>query len=218
MPQPTFLHLPDTKQDSIRQAGLEEFALNAYDSASITRIVKTLKIAKGSIYQYFQNKSDFYQYLFDYARDTRAQALESVSVPDDYKDWFKWLEMYLEKRVQFDLTHPVISGLLRMAFRERFSEEVGELIRQHRAELLQWHQDLLRKQQTDKKINKKIKVKHAALLALQLTEGLTELLVLQHDLDLAAHMQSNEPITDVSEKEIRKTVKGLVKMLKRGLQ
>ena len=218
MPQPTFHHLPEAKQEAIRQVGLEEFALNPYDTASITRIVKTLKIAKGSIYQYFQNKSDFYQYLFDYARDTRTQALESVASPDDYKNWFTWLETYLETRIQFDLAHPVISGLLRMAFRERYSEEVGDLIRQRRAELLTWHQEVLAQQRKDKKISKKIKVRHVALLVLQLTEGLTELLALQHDLDLATHIQKNEPITAISEKEIRKTAKDIVRILKKGLK
>ena len=63
MPSNTFLNLPDDKRERIISAALEEFANNDFRNASITRMVRSLGIAKGSVYQYFKDKKDLYLYL-----------------------------------------------------------------------------------------------------------------------------------------------------------
>ena len=63
MPKPTFENLPDAKRELIIQLAAEEFAAHAYRQASLSRIVARAGIAKGSVYQYFDNKLDLYRWL-----------------------------------------------------------------------------------------------------------------------------------------------------------
>jgi AcrR family transcriptional regulator len=60
MPKPTFFNLPEAKRLLIIDTSLEEFASNTYDKASLSQIVLKAGIAKGSMYQYFNDKEELY--------------------------------------------------------------------------------------------------------------------------------------------------------------
>ena len=70
MPKRTFFNLPDEKRQKIIDVAIEEFAANGYAGTSINSIVSRLDIAKGSIYQYFDNKKDFYLYLVKFVKES----------------------------------------------------------------------------------------------------------------------------------------------------
>lgn len=72
MPSKTFFNLPDEKREKIISAALREFASRGFAKTSINSIVERAGIAKGSIYQYFADKKDFYLYLVRYVRDSYA--------------------------------------------------------------------------------------------------------------------------------------------------
>jgi len=63
LPFQTFFNLPQDKQESIVSAAIDEFYDYGYQKASIARIVEATGIARGSFYQYFENKQDIYRYL-----------------------------------------------------------------------------------------------------------------------------------------------------------
>jgi AcrR family transcriptional regulator len=63
MPKQTFFNLPDEKRDIILGAAVAEFAEKGYKAASISAIVAAAKIAKGSFYQYFEDKDDLYVHI-----------------------------------------------------------------------------------------------------------------------------------------------------------
>jgi AcrR family transcriptional regulator len=63
VPKTTFHNLPRKKRDRIVELAIAEFATRPYHTASLTRIVTQAGIAKGSIYQYFDNKLDLYRWL-----------------------------------------------------------------------------------------------------------------------------------------------------------
>ncbi|MDD2431200.1 MAG: TetR/AcrR family transcriptional regulator [Firmicutes bacterium] len=67
VPKPTFLNLNEKKRQKFIDVALQEFADYEYRAASLNRIVAGADIAKGSIYQYFENKRDLYEYLVLYA-------------------------------------------------------------------------------------------------------------------------------------------------------
>ena len=73
MPKQTFFNLPQEKRQSIEQAALDEFSEYGFDNSNINRIVAQGKIAKGSFYQYFENKKDLYMHLIN-ALLTRKRA------------------------------------------------------------------------------------------------------------------------------------------------
>jgi len=65
----TFLNLPENKRDRITAVAVNEFATQGYAGASINRMIGRLKIAKGSIFQYFGDKRGLFMYVFDVAME-----------------------------------------------------------------------------------------------------------------------------------------------------
>lgn len=66
MPKQTFFNLPPAKQRNIVYAALTEFTNKGYLLGSVGTIAKNATVSKGSMYQYFEDKKEFYIYLTDY--------------------------------------------------------------------------------------------------------------------------------------------------------
>lgn len=63
MPTKTYYNLPKDKKDRIFNAGVLEFSYHEVFDASVNTIVRIANISKGSFYQYFTDKSDFYWFI-----------------------------------------------------------------------------------------------------------------------------------------------------------
>lgn len=78
MPQPTFFNLTKMKKNRIFTAGFTEFSMHNYYNASINRIVQDAGIPKGSFYQYFFDKDDFYWYIINRVLDEQISKYDSL--------------------------------------------------------------------------------------------------------------------------------------------
>jgi len=106
MPKKTFFNLPDDKRALICNIAIEEFAAHSFEQASINRIVAKTNIAKGSFYQYFENKKDLFFYLMQLAADEKLTYLAPVMRNPQQRDFFALLrEMYLSG-IRFAVEHP----------------------------------------------------------------------------------------------------------------
>lgn len=65
MPKETFLKLSENKKKKIIDAAKEEFARVPIEQASIKNIVEKADIARGSFYQYFEDKNDLLRYILE---------------------------------------------------------------------------------------------------------------------------------------------------------
>lgn len=63
LPSQTFFNLSEEKRQRIIRAAYREFSKHSLNNSSIAQIVKTAGIARGSFYQYFEDKNDLYLYL-----------------------------------------------------------------------------------------------------------------------------------------------------------
>ncbi|MCL2857762.1 MAG: TetR/AcrR family transcriptional regulator [Oscillospiraceae bacterium] len=63
MPKQTFFNLPEHKREHVTRCAVSEFARQGYKQASISRIVADAGIAKGSFYQYFEDKDDLFMHI-----------------------------------------------------------------------------------------------------------------------------------------------------------
>lgn len=137
MPKPTFLNLPDAKRDRITELALDEFSTHPYRQASLSRIVARAGIAKGSMYQYFENKLDLYRWLVtDELERRRTEWLESdlpqresQSESGEAGDGglFAEIEQLVVTRVGFMLAHPRLARLAASAMEPTTDEELREL-------------------------------------------------------------------------------------------
>lgn len=75
MPKATFYNLPNEKKQKLIEALQDEFSAYSLAKASIARIITHAGIPRGSFYQYFEDKSDAFFYLFNKQTDEAAKRL-----------------------------------------------------------------------------------------------------------------------------------------------
>jgi AcrR family transcriptional regulator len=119
MPKPTFANLPEEKRSQILELAIEEFAAHDYKNASISNIVARAGIAKGSLYQYFEDKRDLYLYLIQLAGEEKKQFLRQHPPPDPNMNLFDFLRWLMREGTRFELSNPLLS---QVAYRALFSD------------------------------------------------------------------------------------------------
>lgn len=112
MPNQTFFNLPEEKRQIITEIAIAEFASHDYENASITKIVKQAKIAKGSFYQYFEDKKELYLYLIDLANKEKLTFLQAAKPPQLNMGFFPYVRWLFSVGTQFDLTHRALSQIV----------------------------------------------------------------------------------------------------------
>ena len=116
MPSQTFFNLSEEKREAIVKVALDEFSTFDYSSASISRIVRKTGIAKGSFYQYFQDKKDLYLYLLNLISETKKKFVCQASSPRAKIDFYEYLNWLFDSSIEFDRTYPILSRLAYRAF------------------------------------------------------------------------------------------------------
>lgn len=132
MPKQTFFNLPEAKRRKIIDLAIEEFAENDYQAGSISRIVAKAGIAKGSFYQYFEDKKDLYMYLIGLAGQQKAEFLQEMPTPEPQMGTFAYLRWLFTAAVKFEFDQPRLSSV---AYRAYYGDTpfVQELLEQGKA-------------------------------------------------------------------------------------
>lgn len=115
MPKPTFFNLPEDKRARITELALEEFAQRPFHRASLTRMVGRAGIAKGSVYQYFEDKLDLYRWLLTEEVPRRKAAHLAAAVAPR-------LPARLPASIDEFLRHAVLSGVRLMLADPRLTQ------------------------------------------------------------------------------------------------
>jgi AcrR family transcriptional regulator len=143
MPKQTFFNLPEEKRRLILDLAIEEFAERDYNSASISNIVARAGIAKGSLYQYFEDKRDLYLYLIQLAGEEKKTFLASHPPPDLNMDVFAYIRWLMQMGTRFELSNP---KLAQVAYRALFSDRPfgDEPFTQLRQSVLSYYEHMVR--------------------------------------------------------------------------
>jgi AcrR family transcriptional regulator len=67
MPKDTFFNLNKEKQEKIMRTAVSEFSNNGFENANIGNIAKNASVAKGSMYQYFENKRELFLFSLQWS-------------------------------------------------------------------------------------------------------------------------------------------------------
>lgn len=143
MPTQTFFNLPEAKRRAILDIALDEFAHHDYRNASISRIVARAGIAKGSLYQYFEDKKDLFLYLVNLAQEEKMAFLQSLTPPDAQMGFFPYLRWLVKTAVGFQLSDPRLGKVAYRAlygdlpFRDEMLARVREASREYVRALIQ---------------------------------------------------------------------------------
>ena len=111
MPKQTFFNLPEEKRILILDTAIDEFARNSYDKASLSKIVAKAKIAKGSMYQYFDDKDELYSYLVRFVSEKKLTFIKSELILGN-DDFFQLYKDIILAAARFDIMYPRYSSFL----------------------------------------------------------------------------------------------------------
>jgi len=77
MPKQTFFNLPEEKRQKITDALIKNFSQKLYHNVDIADVAKEISVAKGSMYQYFEDKKEMYFYALEVAYGRFIKLLEN---------------------------------------------------------------------------------------------------------------------------------------------
>lgn len=129
MPKETFKNLPEEKRVLIEKEAIREFGAFGYDKASINRIVDKCQIAKGSFYQYFDDKKDLFLHLIARVNEKKLEYISPVfQNPQEY-DFFTLIRELFISGLKFAADNPEITLMGNWLFKSKghplYDEVVG---------------------------------------------------------------------------------------------
>ncbi|MDP4087784.1 MAG: TetR/AcrR family transcriptional regulator [Bacillota bacterium] len=92
MPKETFFNLEEAKQEKVMRSTISEFLKQGFEKGNIGDIAKNAGVAKGSMYQYFENKKELFIYSVQWAMDLLMEKYSKYLVaPSKELDMFDYL-------------------------------------------------------------------------------------------------------------------------------
>ncbi len=69
MPKETFINLSPEKQEKVMRSAISEFLKHGFEKGNIGDIAKNAGVAKGSMYQYFDNKKELFLFCLKWSME-----------------------------------------------------------------------------------------------------------------------------------------------------
>jgi AcrR family transcriptional regulator len=217
MPQKTFLHLPEPKKSLVLKACFEEFAINNYEKASVSAIVKKLGIAKGSMYQYFKSKRDLYFFLIEHATEMRLKQVDEL-FSDDAISFKNLIVQNFMDKVAFDKKHPIVGGFLFTVMKERFADDLGNMEVNNKKRIVELTKKLISKYQMNRQLRTDVTRDAMAFAIVQVQIGLYDFIEMKYDINYLDNIKHQKPLLDITESELRETVEQFADILINGLK
>jgi AcrR family transcriptional regulator len=211
----TFTNLPQDRQEAVVLAAAEEFALNDYESASLSEIIKRIGIAKGSFYRYFDSKLSLYRYVLNYALQLRLQH-EGSFLGKPVEDFFELLVTNFQQKLAFDVKYPLFGALSYKVLQEQHEDLRGTQA-ELRKQILGVIAAMLKEQQRRGVIRKDLDRELMAHSIFTLQAGMYDYLAYRFNIDIRANIRERKPIVELSDKQIVSVAKELAEMLRSGI-
>lgn len=120
------LKIPEDKEEVIYEAALAEFSKNGYDLASTNKIVNSIDISKGTLFNYFGNKRNLYIFVvkkvLDFLTPIFLEDIKNLS-----SDFFERISQVSAAKLKLTLQYPEESNILLESFGTKFEDFKKEL-------------------------------------------------------------------------------------------
>jgi AcrR family transcriptional regulator len=142
VPSDTWWNLPDPKRQRVLEAAMAEFGRRGFSSGSLNVIARDAEVAKGSLFQYFEDKLDLFTFVSaevsDRIRDTVLDGLDAdrqfFAVLLDLTD--RWIDFFgshhLERAFAFAAAHEMdadAGSAVRSVTNARFVEALLPMVK-----------------------------------------------------------------------------------------
>lgn len=109
MPKETFINLSPEKQEKVMRSAISEFLKHGFEKGNIGDIAKNAGVAKGSMYQYFDNKKELFLFCLKWSMELLLKKNDKhITMQDKEMDVFvflyqnskaAWLQMKEEREI-----------------------------------------------------------------------------------------------------------------------
>lgn len=211
MPLKTFLNLTEERQKEIINVCFDEFSQNDYESASLSRIVTNLGLAKGSFYRYFENKKDLYFYLADYAGKLVTSSFLK-HLDGTGRDFYKsWMEYFLSL-AEIEKEYPMVIRFRLKIASEKSSQVYQENRIENRSNRVDFIKEALLAYQEKGEIRSDIDIDFTSLFMLYFNFIMYDFITLKYNIS------KNTPVFSIPEETLRNETANFIKVIKEGLQ
>jgi AcrR family transcriptional regulator len=123
MPKDTFFNLNVEKQERLIRAAISEFLKNGFEKGNVGNIAKSAGVAKGSMYQYFEDKKEIFMYSLRWAIDLFINKYSNHTIPKgtDIFDYFYQSSGQILQQLREEMS-------LRFLYRMLFSADTAVLM------------------------------------------------------------------------------------------
>ncbi len=137
MPKETFFKIADEKRERLLREAARLFAERGFNQTDMAQLASRAGVAKGSIYNYFENKEDLYLYV---CRDGMRRSREAIyGRMDPEWDVYRQIEHIFRQGARFIQNHPeylILYANISSAGMERFSVQMSREVEKYTADHL----------------------------------------------------------------------------------
>lgn len=214
MPKQTLFNLPIEKRNRILSEAINEFSQNDYDQASISRLVKNAGIAKGSFYQYFDDKKDLYMYLLQLATQEKIKFLSQVSPGNSQEGFFYYLRWQFLQGIKFQLSDPKLNMMVYRAIYSNSSIK-DEVLLNIKSASIKYFRDLLHQGVSSGDIRSDVDTEIAAFVLSTITNEFGNFLISKYSLSPDELLPSTAAIID--DQNLQKDIDQLISIFESGI-
>jgi AcrR family transcriptional regulator len=112
VPKATWANLPAARRERVLDAAMAEFAARGFSGGSLNVIAREADVAKGSLFQYFDDKLDLFAHVCDVTSERiRAELEKQMLDLEPGRPFFDHLAAILRLWVAYFREHPVERGV-----------------------------------------------------------------------------------------------------------
>jgi AcrR family transcriptional regulator len=197
VPKETFFKIADDKRERLLREAARLFAERGFNQTDMAQLASRAGVAKGSIYNYFENKEDLYLYV---CRDGMRRSREAIYGRMD-PGWnvYRQIEHIFRQGALFVRSHPeylILYANISSAGMERFSVQMSREVEKYTADHLKW---LIRRDMQRGLVRDDVDVNFAAFMVNSLYIIFMTSLVSSHfKLRLQEYLEMDGDFTDAS--------------------
>lgn len=123
-----FEKLKEEKKNKIINAGLEVFSEYGYEQAPTDLIIQKAQISKGALFHYFENKENFFIFLFNHASLELSRKI-NPNPPVHNVDIFDYIPFITKQKIILLKEYPFLMTFVMKAYGQNYSllKEKGKI-------------------------------------------------------------------------------------------
>ena len=107
MPRPTWANLDAARRERVLGAAMAEFGRHGYSGGSLNVIARDAGVAKGSLFQYFDDKFDFFAHVAEYTSLRVYAAMEGSLEPPEGGSVVEHFVRLIDLWIEYMAAHPL---------------------------------------------------------------------------------------------------------------